>query len=428
MRTLKKIILSALILASTSVAFSQSQYNDASIYSYLGLGMPIEHGSSQALGMGLSGVAMRSMIHGNVSNPALWSATRLTLINGGFLYNYMEAEEIAGKASFSNLTVNSFQVQIPIIREKLGVSMSLMPVTESKYSVSLDSEFIRPGNEIALPDTIRYNIFTRGDGGLNRLEVGFGYQILKNLSVGYGASLIFGNKSDYKETAFYSTAYAFTTETERINSFGYAHRFGMYADFPSPFLSNDYIAIGATATLPVNLENKRLRTIAYGPNETEIEDRVIGNTDLPFEYNVGLAYYPNAYLMLSSEMLFQQWSNYQNFSGFNEEFMKDRVKLGLGFEYAAIRRPENSLFTRFIYRGGVSMDSGHLELNGTDIKTLKFTAGLGIPSPASGSSVDVNFDFGIRGTTSHELVRERIFALRVTFNLSEMMFLQRRLQ
>ncbi|HAC15334.1 MAG TPA: hypothetical protein DCE78_05240 [Bacteroidetes bacterium] len=206
------------------------------------------------------------------------------------------------------------------------------------------------------------------------------------------------------------------------------NRFGLYADYTKPFASNDYIAFGATLSLPIDLTTERTLNANYGNEQIPLADKRKGTSQLPVEYNVGLSYYANQYMMISTEALVQQWSNYQNFSGFNEDFMKDRVKLGLGFEYAAIRRQENSIFTRFIYRGGVSLDSGHLELNGTEIQTLMFSAGLGIPSPASGSSIDVNFDFGLRGTTSHELVREKIFGVRVSFNLSEMMFLQRRLQ
>jgi hypothetical protein len=99
-------------------------------------------------------------------------------------------------------------------------------------------------------------------------------------------------------------------------------------------------------------------------------------------------------------------------------------------EYAALRRAERNFFTYFIYRAGVSYDTGHLSLglNEQKIQTVMISAGLGIPSLAAGSSVDINFDLGLRGTTSHELVRERIFAVRVSFNLSELMFLQRRLQ
>jgi hypothetical protein len=428
MRIAIRNILTIVFLVSASSAYAQSEYNDSSIYSYLGLGIPIDNGSSQGAGMGLSGVSVRSMIHGNTANPAILSATRFTLLNGGFTVNYTDAVDDFSQAKSSQLKINTFQLQLPLIREKLGMSISLQPLTESRFSLSTNSEYIRPSNEFSPADTINYNIFTRGDGGLNKLEAGIGYQLHNNISIGYAASVIFGSTNAYRESAFSQSGYSFITENERTSYVGMGNRFGIYADYTRPFAGNDYIAFGATLSLPVDLTTEITRNANYGNQQIPLADKRKGTSQLPIEYNLGLSYYANQYVMISTEALVQQWSNYENFSGFNEEFMKNRVKLGLGFEYAAIRRPENSILTRFIYRAGFSVDSGHLELNGTDIKTLMFSAGLGIPSPASGSSIDVNFDFGIRGTTSHELVKEKIYAVRVSFNLSEMMFLQRRLQ
>ncbi len=428
---MKKLIasISTIVLClAGQVVYAQSQYSDASIYSFLGAGMPVTNGSSQSFGMGLSGVSIRSQIHGNVSNPALWATTRLTKMNGGFSTEYVSATEQNSGAKYSNFTMNTFQVQLPIIRERLGVSMSLSPITEGKYSVRSVSSYIRPGNAITQPDTINYSIFTRGEGGLNRLEIGFGYQIHERVSVGYAASVVFGNRSDYRETSFEDVGYAFTAERENVSSYGMGNRFGLYADTPKPFTNEDYLSLGVAVSLPVLLDETKKLTGDFGNTTVTLREDQKGERLLPVEYLFGLSYYPNQLSMISAEAHYQQWSKYQNFAGFNEDFLKDRVKLGIGFEYAAIKRQEVNAFTRFIYRAGISYDSGHLELNDTSIETIKFTAGLGIPSPVVGSSVDLNFDFGVRGTTSHELVRERIFAVRVTFNMSELMFLQRRLQ
>jgi hypothetical protein len=426
---IKLAIASGLLLMGVTVSQAQdSQYNDSSIYSYLGAGLPILNGSSQAAGMGLTGVSIRSQIHGNVSNPALWAPTRLTMMNGGFSNEFVQASENNSSAQYSNFKMSTFQLQLPIYREKFGVSLSLSPLTESKYSVNTFSSYIRPGNELVEPDTIQYSVFNRGDGGLNRLELGFGYQLHERVSVGYAASIVFGTQTNYRENTFNNLSFAFTAENESVSSYGMGNRFGLYADSPRIFSSNDYLSVGAVVSLPVSLDESRNLSGVFGNTEVQLQDEQKGQRLLPAEYTFGLSYYPDFYSMISAEAQFQEWTNYENFAGFNEDFLKDRIKLGVGFEYAAVRRQENSVFTRFIYRAGVSYDTGHLELNDKSIETLMFSAGLGIPSPVVGSSLDINFDFGLRGTTSHELVRERIFAVRVTFNMSELMFLQRRLQ
>jgi hypothetical protein len=426
MNSIFKLFILILLCAVATSLNAQNEYNDGSVYSYLGVGSPIDFRSSQGAGMGLSGVAISNRLSGNISNPALWSSTYFTLANGGIIFNYYNAKDDFANAERSNLSVNHFQVQLPLLRESLGLSISLHPVTESRFSISQDSEYLRP--QTAPQDTIRYNVFNRGDGGLNRLELGLGYRINKNFSVGYAGSVVFGVQKNVSQVSFYTPGYAVTTENQKNSAIGMGNRFGVHTQFTRLFSNNDLFALGATVSLPVNLKSTREVTVNIGSRDVDLSNITSNDASLPLEYNVGLAYYVNQYLLLSAESLVQNWSDYKNFAGFNEDFLTDRVKLGFGFEYAAIRRPESSLFTSFIYRGGVSFDSGHLELNNQQIQTMLFTVGLGIPALASGSSIDVNFDFGLRGTTSHELVREKIYAVRVTFNLSEIMFLQRRLQ
>src|SRR5690606_19958593 len=178
------------------------------------------------------------------------------------------------------------------------LSVSLQPLTESRFSISTNSEYIRPGNEYAPADTIGYNIFTRGDGGLNRLEAGLGYQIHENISVGYAASVIFGNTSAYRESAFYESGYAFITENERTSFVGMGNRFGIYADYTKPFARNDYIAFGATLSLPIDLTTERTLNANYGNEQIPLADKRKGTSQLPVEYNVGLSYYANQYMMI----------------------------------------------------------------------------------------------------------------------------------
>ena len=78
---------------------------------------------------------------------------------------------------------------------------------------------------------------------------------------------------------------------------------------------------------------------------------------------------------------------------------------------------------------GVSYDTGHLTINDKDIETLWFSAGFGLLSlnSRSASSFDLSFQYGIRGTKSNSLVKENIFGINLSVNLTELMFLQRKL-
>lgn len=424
----QRMLMAAMLLLFVAVGVNaQDRYNNASAYSALGIGFPIDYRSSQGSAMGVSGVAISNRLSGNISNPAIWSNTYFTLANGGISYNSYEAKDDFGSAINSNFGINHFQLQLPINRDKLGVSIALFPVTQSRFSATnvYSDAPSTPG-----ADTLRYQSFFRGEGGLNRLEAGFGYELHENLSFGYAASLVFGVQRSATDVGFLTPGYAPVSFDSRKSSIGFGNRFGLYSQFLTPFTSEDALALGLTVSLPVNLSSTRESISVIGNQQIVIDDDSDndGQIRLPLEVTGGIAYYFNRFLMVTGEAQYQNWSDYQNFDGQNEEFLTDRLKLGAGFEYSAFRHTANTLFTRFGYRAGFSYDSGHISLNDTQIQTMLVSAGLSIPSPASGSSVDINFDYGIRGTTSHELVRERIFAIRMSFNLSERMFFQRRLQ
>ncbi|MCH8495008.1 MAG: hypothetical protein LAT57_05175 [Balneolales bacterium] len=424
----KRSLMAAMLILFVAVGVNaQDRYENASAYSALGSGFPVDYRSSQGSAMGISGVAISNRLSGNISNPALWSNTYFTLANGGISFTSYDAKDDFGSATNSNIGINHFQLQLPIYRDKMGVSIALFPVTESRFS-ALNVYSDDPSTPGA--DTLQYQSFFRGEGGLNRLEAGFGYELHENLSFGYAASLVFGVQRSATDVGFITSGYSPVSFDTRTSSIGFGNRFGLYSQFLTPFTSEDALALGLSISLPVNLSSSRESISVIGNQQIVLEDGSDndGEIRLPLEVTGGVAYYFNRYLLVSGEVQYQNWSDYKNFSGQNEEFLTDRLKLGAGFEYSAFRHTETNLFTRFGYRAGFSYDSGHISLNDTQIQTMLVSAGLTIPSPASGSSVDINFDYGIRGTTSHELVRERIFAIRMSFNLSERMFFQRRLQ
>ncbi len=107
--------------------------------------------------------------------------------------------------------------------------------------------------------------------------------------------------------------------------------------------------------------------------------------------------------------------------------MSDRYRLGLGTQYHPYQLGSEKFLSKFKYSAGVTYDTGHLTIDNQNIETLWFSAGLGILSPRSRSSVDVSFRYGLRGTTSANLVQERIWAINLSVNLAELMFFRPKL-
>lgn len=421
-----------IVLPFTAAQSQESLVRSASVYSVLGLGIPQDYMSVHGTGMSLIGVATPDRTKGTLANPAMWGTTYLTHMTVSGNVTTFSASDGVTDASSTLVGFDRFQVQIPVLRERLGVSAGLYRTTDVRYSFVDQNSIVLPtADSLSVVD---YRTSVTGTGGINRLELGFGLRLTDNIYVGYAPSLKFGVVEEDNQILFQSSLYSPVRYDERTRYRGLAHRFGAMVILPRVFSANDQIVIGATATLQSELEaRRRINTrILTGQVLSDLElipENEFGeqNVTYPFETTVGLSYFPTRFTLFAAELHYQQWSELNAFGSDDKlAFMKDRLRLGFGFEYDAFSRGNEGLFNSLIYRAGVSYDNGHLSIDGTDIETMLFSVGLGIPSRSMGSSIDLSFDFGIRGTENNGLIRERIFGLRASLNFSELMFLQRR--
>ncbi|TVQ15564.1 MAG: hypothetical protein EA364_01905 [Balneolaceae bacterium] len=418
------------MLCMIPVANAQNEYENSSVYSSIGMGNPLDFRSSAGAAMGMSGVGIWSFNTINNSNPAHWGGGFFTMATASLSMKNFSASDNFGDQKNTMINFNQIQVVFPVWRELIGVSISIEPLTESRFS------FFEQGT-IPAADSLGYLIDRRGDGGLNKLEIGIGARITDWLLVGYAPSLVFGYYENRNVTLFDRSGFTDVNYTVGTRHKGFGNRFGILASHRGLLRSNDRVVLGSTVNLPVRLDSRRKMTTqvitGFPPRRKTIElfseDYYgKGKTVLPVEMNTGLTYYANPYLLFASEILYQNWGEHKNFEGNTEDFLKDRTKYSFGIQYDARRRGESGFINNFVYRIGVSYDDGHLSLNNTSIETIMISAGISIPSAFFGSSIDLGVDYGVRGTRSNDLVQEKIFGLRASFNLSELMFLQRRLQ
>lgn len=433
MKTLTSFFVSTILLFSASTATAQiegdSQSKSGSFYSLFGVGYPTDTNNSQELGLGIIGVSLDNRQSNTLQNPALWGKNTLTTASSGFNMAQFQATSQTSESVNALLEAGYLQFTFPVLREKLGVSASMYSVTSSNYRfVTFDSTAASPTN------TVNYASDIRGAGGVNKLELGFGWNINKNISVGYAPSLTFISQNNSQDVFFDQAGYGTSNLDSKITGTAMGHRFGALFTFRNLLRSADRISIGAAATLPITIDAKNKTTVSKIVNGQDqvvgLRDAEKGEISLPVELKGGLTYYPSSLVNFSIEGLYEQWSDYNSsFDPSNElNMMKDRFKAGFGGEYHPYRTNSENFFSNFRYSGGVSFDSGHLAINDQDINTLWFSAGLGIISPRSSSSVDLSFRYGLRGTTNENLIKEEIWALNLSVNLSELMFFRQKLR
>lgn len=425
---IKKTFL-ILIFSFISVAASAQSnhlWDEGSIYSKFGLGMPQVYGSPAAEGMGLWGVSFIEPNVPGVANPAHWGSTVYATATGGISLTSFHSQDKFGNSRHNSLTPNHFQLVVPIYKGKLGLSAALIPYTNTSYKIT------ERGENIINQDTLQYVTRNFGSGGINKIQVGLGWRINNNISIGYAASFVFGQVDNTFLTLFeHKNSFSSVDNTIQTNGWGFGHRFGLHLNFSSVLAEDDNLSFGASLTLPVELEaEQELETvIASQTSEGEPKNNLTldtGNIQLPMGIMAGLTYAPLPKLSFSVEGLYQEWSAFKNSMDPNlENAFVNRYKIGAGLRYFPFINGTDTFLSQFKYRLGVSYDQGHLKLKGNRIETLMFSVGLGYITPftnLANSSIDISFHYGIRGTKANNLVKENIWKVKLSINLAELFF------
>ncbi len=431
MRRFTKSIPALVILLTgiCSPAEAQDVWRGGSAYSHFALGSPNDFRASYAKGMGVYGVALHDARVPGISNPAVWSRAVFTNASGAFEISSFDATSPETQYRSTQFHSGPFQVVMPLMRDRLGINLSLSPLTSSRFTMQNSYQLAPEENHTG--EELNYVVENRGNGGINRVELGVGYRLTSSLSIGYAPSLLIGNIRRDQTVFFDNVDYRSSNLRETTSHYGFGNRFGIYFQQRNAFRQNDRITLGAMVSLPVNLVSERKLESRIDFDDVIIRppsDYGDGQVVYPMEASAGFSYNPSPFIQITSDVLYQNWSDYSNFSGESEAFLKDRVRLGLGGQFIAARRDASGFLSNLIYRLGVSYDTGNLKLNDKEIETFTIHGGISIPSSRTNSSIDINAEYGFRGTQSAGLISERVFGLTLSFNLSELMFIQRRLQ
>lgn len=428
---------STLTPASQLVAQTQDRDRSASgsFYSGIGFGIPVDNLSPFSMGMGLSGVSNYNGTTASTSNPAHLALISFSQGNVSAVLNQYDATDLNRTARNAFFGVQNFQIAFPVLRNKLGFSLTFSPAYRADFSRREQGQIPVTGG--AATNNIDYVLDTIGSGGINKFELSAGYRLTNNISLGYGIGANIMSLKTEVRPLFSEAQFRTTPYTSATSGYGFSHRFGIHAFKSGLLSSNDQLAFAATVILPLSIDAERsvsaFRNINNQRTRIELNENMPernGNVKLPLEFNTGLTYNLNRYVNVVAELMIQKWDDAEySFNPIQQQYFKDRVRTGLGLQFHPYRADGVlGFFSNFKYSLGATHDTGHLAINGHDIETIFLNAGIGIISDRSYSSIDLSFHYGIRGTESSNLVKENIWGFKISLNMAEIMFLRQRFQ
>ncbi len=333
-------------------------------------------GNSQAMG-GIS-YGLRNGLHVNTSNPASYSAVdSLTFIfDAGLSLQNTNFKEGNVKTNAKNSSVDYIAMQFRLAKG-LGFAAGFLPYSTVGYNINRNNVVTTDEYGATTTATQSFN----GDGGLQQVFFGLGYNVFKGLSVGANFSYLYGDISHTSSTTF-SNANAFSSaRTHKIDISDYKLDFGL--QYTHQLKEKHVLNVGATYSFGHELNStgyEYIEKYSNGTLATQSVDTIQNAFAIPHTFGLGATYVYDNRLTVGADYTLQQWEDVKFFK--EKGAFQNRTKISLGAEYLPNPVGRNYL-SRIRYRVGAYYSSPYAKIDGKDgNREYGVSFGFGFPLTA----------------------------------------------
>lgn len=419
MKMIKKFIVVVTLIIT---AFSWAQDNTSSPYSYYGSGEIKFRGTQDTKSMGDLNIVGDS-IHLNLMNPASYSRLKITTFAIGGTGNFNNLDTENGSEKAQRTTLDYLAMALPL--GKFGVSFGITPYSAVGYKIQ---KFATNGSGLE-----RANSYS-GEGNVNRVFIGGGYNFNKKFSVGLDFSYHFG-KIETESVEFITNPAVQLGSREKNTSSvkGISTTLGLLYNTRITSKLDLFTSFTFRPESELNAANERnIATIVYNVNGTEIvadqEDIDVNDTKslIPTKYSFGVGIGRDKKWLVGTDLTFTQNSNLINrFDDITGSLYENSTKISIGGFYIPKYDSFSSYLSRVTYRAGVRYENTGLILNNKSINDVGMNFGLGLPVGVS--NINLGFEFGRKGTIYSGLIEENYFNLSVGLSLNDIWFKKRKI-
>ena len=429
---IKKLVLVFIAIIAMQ---SYGQEGTASPYSFYGIGSLKFKGTVENRSMGGLSIYTDS-IHVNLRNPASYAGKNLDILNNesrpvkftvGGTYNSTTLKSDTSKDNASSSTFDYLAMSIPM--GDFGFGFGVMPYTAVGYKLEAYND---DGETIS-------NRF-RGEGGLNKAFLGFGYQISEGFSVGVDFQYNFGNTQNSTIEYVYDSegnpVQYQARENNRSDLSGLNINLG--ASYRTMLTEKLELISGITYTPESNLSSKNQRsfstitTIASGSEfalntiESDLGDLTETELVLPSKltFGVGIGQPRKWFVGIESEYL--KTSDFTNALYSNGATYEDQSAIKLGGFFIPKYNSFSSYLQRVVYRAGVHFENTGLNIENESINEFGMSFGLGLPVGSFFSNANLGVEVGKRGTTNSNLIQENFVNFQLSLSLNDRWFSKRK--
>jgi len=305
----------------------------------------------------------------------------------------------------------------------MAFSFGLIPYSSVGYKIR--TTVLSPGTD----EITELNDYS-GKGGINKVFVGYSYQLTPKFSIGADMQYNFGKietKSlTYKDEVQYGTRELNTSEVSGIN-------FNTGIAFKSKINKKLSIFSGITYSPKADLKLANERSIAIvqfstSGSEVTIDEAENINVDdtvltLPSKLAFSTAIGEVKKWSVGGEVTLQSTSDLgSRFNDIDDIEYENSVKYSIGGYYIPKYNSFTNYFSKVVYRGGFRYENTGLVLKNESIKDYALTLGFGLPLGGTFSNINIGLEFGKRGTTNSGLVQENYTNISIGLSFNDKWF------
>ncbi len=403
------------LFAQRQTASPLSRYGYGNFYSYT-------NAYNQALG-GI-GVGTQNKTQLNFLNPAQQSAIKgeTFLFNVGLGGDFRTIEDNALKNTTSSVGLESFSFAFPIIAERWGAAVGLLPFNSVGYSIQTSDSLTR----------YKYS----GTGGTNQVAFSTGCRVFKGLSLGVQASYMFGTTDYTGENYFEESGAYYTRKNLEYKTNGFLWNAGIQYKYD---INESYsFVIGATFRTMQQLSYKATTYFGSyttgGVTETQKDTATLSSfsstTDIPTEFAVGMSFSKENTYLLGVDFGMQDWKNISCYGKVDNNLEQTKY-VKFGGEYIPDYKS-----SKFYKRTPIRVGFHYSELpiiiqhNGENAQIQEYGISLGsrIKSKQTQNRLELSLDFGKRGNSNlAKYLQETYIQFKLNVTLQEVWFTKRKI-
>ncbi len=413
-----------LLLLSFPVA---GQKNINSPYARFNLGTLEPAASFRSLGMGGTGIAMRSNSSIYSINPASYSS----IDTNTFIFDIgadLGINIISDKGTdFRSQDINFSHLIMGFpLKKGWGIAMGIIPLSSGYYQLAEVVGKNDPGYD---PLVGEYSSYHNGAGGFRNVFIGTGLKINRNFSAGVNMSLLYGQVTRSYQIVFndYNNVYH-DNSVESLYLVGVNLEYGIQY---SADLKNDYFLNAGVSFKFGRDYNSDHQLLAYKYTAYNTRDTTSFVSDdstkafIPGSLGVGLSFGKKNLFTIGVDYRTTKWSD-SKIPG-DLGYMADASSIHFGVEYIPEKYSNYSLLKRLEYRLGAHYGDSYLIINNDQIKEYGFSLGLGLPMRRSYSRTNLFFDYTRRNGPGGSLMHfENYFSMGASLNLWDAWFMKRK--